>query len=89
MQGTGCHMVRKRKALSGSRRFGKLWNLKIRTVFSKQGRNLQYFHWKKEISKDWNFKRLSFWTDRGDPGKLKKDGFITSMGCNNYLWISW
>ena len=21
--------------------------------------------------------------------KLKKDGFITSMGCNNYLWISW
>ena len=20
--------------------------------------------------------------------KLKKDGFITSMGCNNYLWIS-
>ena len=34
----------------------------------------------KGISKDWNFKRLSFWTDRGDPGKTKEGWFHHQYG---------
>ena len=33
-----------------------------------------------EISKGWNFKRISFWTDRGDPGKTKEGWFHHQYG---------